>query len=988
MFWHKHAWLTGIALPASILVLGLCAATTAQFWLKRNIDQQADAEFGRNAERVAAEITRRFRQPIYGLNGARGVYATNPQVSRAQFQAYVESRDLPREFPGVRGFGFIQRVERQKLDDFVAETRADGAPSFALRALADTHFDDSYVIKYIFPLADNFSASGLDIGSEARRREAAERAIDTGQPTLSAAVKLIQDKNMAPGMLLYVPVYRNGSDPTTAAQRRDALVGLLYSPIVVAELLRGMPDVLAGRIDFQLLDQTNDGADNPPIFDAEDADASIVRSQDAVKKGLFSTQLQLSLLGRQLALHVNGTTKFEAAYASPLPWMVFTGSVLASILLALLVRQLARGQHRAEVLAQRMTDDLDRLAAVARRTSNAVVILDAQCRITWVNEGFERMSGFRAAEAMGQTPELLLHIEGTDAGTLERMHQALAAGETFNGSMLNHTKNGIAYWTELEIQPRRNDSGDLTGFMAVESDITTSKNAELDLARERKRLDNIIEGTDVGTWEWNVDTGEMEVNERFTQIFGYTREELSPINSDTLGQLAHPEDLAASLVMLKRHFGGESPTFAAEMRVRHKEGHWAWILNRGKLFSRNAEGRPSWMAGTYMDISERKLAQEALRASQALLDEAGRIAGVGGWEVDLITNTMQWSDQTCRIHEVEPGHQPTLEEGISYYTPEAQPLIKHAVKHCIATGEGFDLELPLMTAKGRAIWVRAVGQVELTDNKPSRLAGAFQDITARRKLETAIRRQNELMATVMENLPCGLTVFDAELKLVAANAEFRRLLNLPDALFEGPITHYEDIIRFNAARGEYGVDINSANATENIEACVKATIERARQLATPYRIERTRSDGKFLEISGVPMPRGGFVTTYTDITSRHEAEAEVRRSSELLQGAIETVDEAFVLFDPDDRLVFCNEKYRKIFAATADLIVPGVSFEELVRKSVQRGQHPVAAGEIDEWVADWMARHRSGNSIGVQQLADGRSLRTIERRMADGHTEG
>ena len=113
----------------------------------------ARAEFQRNADRIADDIARRLRQPVYGLRGAAGVYAVNGKLDRASFGAYVASRNLPRDFPGVRGLGFIQRVERSDESVFLAEARADGAPQFALRQLQDKHHDDLYVIQYIEPVA-------------------------------------------------------------------------------------------------------------------------------------------------------------------------------------------------------------------------------------------------------------------------------------------------------------------------------------------------------------------------------------------------------------------------------------------------------------------------------------------------------------------------------------------------------------------------------------------------------------------------------------------------------------------------------------------------------------------------------------------------------------------------------------------------------------------------------------------------------------------
>ena len=1237
MFRWSERWRSA-ALPAAVCLFGVAVAAASGLWLQREIEAQAQAAFERKVERVADAVAQRFRQPVYGLRGMNAFYAASLRVDRAAFRAHVEARDLPREFPGVRGFGFIQRVQSHGLDAFVAAERADGAPQFAVRRLAERGHDDLYVIKFIEPLAPNLSSLGLDVGSEPLRRQGAEQAVATGQATLSAPITLVQDESRSPGFLLYLPVFRPGTDPATPAQRQAALAGLLYALIVPADLLGGVADAEAGLMDFVLL-ASNDG---PPVFDSL---ADIARRAGgaavAAQHGRFEASRIVSLPGRDHTLRVHSSPGFDALIPRSPPWLFFLGGALTSLLLAALLRQQATGRHRAELLAERMTADLSRLALVAQRTSNAVVITDAQRRITWVNDGFTRITGYSAAEVIGQSPGRLLQCPETDPQTLKRLRDALNAGLTFNGEILNRGKTGRDYWLELEIQPLHGDNGLLTGFMAIETEITerkavsaaletaraelsrlamvaqrtsnaviitdrelritwvndgftrlygytaaealgrtpgdllrsektpaealatlrrsadegigcrvdlvnrtaegrdvwidadvqptldadgraigfveiasdttasrrvseelafererlqsildgtqagtwehdlqtgadhinvsyaamlgytvdecvarmkvsvldlvhaddtgrvtqardahlqgltpdyavefrmrhkdghwvwiqargkasgqdahgrplgsagihldisARKQAERELTRGSQRLANIIEGTGVGTWEWNVETGETAFNERWAEIVGHTLAELGPTTIDTWSRFAHPEDMSRSAVLLERHFNGETAAYECEARMRHKDGHWVWVLDRGKLFSRSEDGRPRWMAGTHMDITQRKQAEEALRAGQALLDQTGRIGGVGGWRMDLTTQAIEWTDQTCRIHDLAPGHRPTLEEAIQYYTPEARPAVEGAVAEAMRSGTGWDVELSLVTASGRAIWVRAVGEAEFVDGKPTRLVGAFQDVTARRALEAELRRSNEVMRSVLENLPCGLSVFDADLNLLASNRQMREVLDLPDTMFEQPSLRFEDVIRFNAARGEYG--------TQDVEATVQAIVERARGPVLPHQFERMRPDGTALEVRGAPMPGGGFVATYTDITASKRAEAEAAKSATLMRGAITAIDEAFVLYDPDDRLVFCNDKYREIYPEVAHLMVPGASFEQLIRPGAEAGRIKDAIGRVDEWMAERLATHRSGNATLVQKTADGRTLRVIERKMADGHIVG
>jgi PAS domain S-box-containing protein len=150
-------------------------------------------------------------------------------------------------------------------------------------------------------------------------------------------------------------------------------------------------------------------------------------------------------------------------------------------------------------------------------------------------------------------------------------------------------------------------------------DITERKRAEEALRDAHWRLDSIIEGTHVGTWEWNVETGETVFNETWAQIIGYTLAELAPISIETWESFSHPDDLKQCTEMLERHFAGELPYYDSECRMKHKNGDWVWIHDRGRVITRTSDDKPQMMFGTHTDITERKRAEKALRESDKSL---------------------------------------------------------------------------------------------------------------------------------------------------------------------------------------------------------------------------------------------------------------------------------------------------------------------------------------------------------------------------------
>ena len=147
---------------------------------------------------------------------------------------------------------------------------------------------------------------------------------------------------------------------------------------------------------------------------------------------------------------------------------------------------------------------------------------------------------------------------------------------------------------------------------ALEHELVERQRAEVLLATERQRLAYILEGTNVGTWEWNVQTGDTVFNERWAGIIGYSLAELAPVSIDTRLKFAHPDDLEMSRHLLGRHFRKELPYYECEARMRHKNGSWVWVLDRGKVATWTEDGKPLVMSGTHQDITARKQAEEEI----------------------------------------------------------------------------------------------------------------------------------------------------------------------------------------------------------------------------------------------------------------------------------------------------------------------------------------------------------------------------------------
>ena len=168
-----------------------------------------------------------------------------------------------------------------------------------------------------------------------------------------------------------------------------------------------------------------------------------------------------------------------------------------------------------------------------------------------------------------------------------------------------------------------------------------------------------------------------------------------------------------------------------------------WLLSRGKVVERDGLDTPMRMAGTHMDLTPRKRAEAELARSIEMLRRTGELAHIGGWELELATMQLEWSEPVFRIHELEPGAMPSVQAAIGFYAAESRPLIQAAVEAGMRDGTPWDLELALVTARGNPRWVRAHGTALFDNGRPVRLVGAFQDITEKKTSALELHRLNE-----------------------------------------------------------------------------------------------------------------------------------------------------------------------------------------------------------------------------------------------------
>jgi PAS domain S-box-containing protein len=247
-----------------------------------------------------------------------------------------------------------------------------------------------------------------------------------------------------------------------------------------------------------------------------------------------------------------------------------------------------------------------------------------------------------------------------------------------------------------------------------------------------------------------------DLNKAAELATGLTRTEL--IGADFGGFFSDPE-LAKSAHRRALEYGYAR---GYELALRHADGRQLPILFNGTIY-RDPTGDVAGVCIAARDITEIKQTRAALLRSKQLLDEAGRIALLGGWELDARTRTLSWTDVVYQIHETGPEFQPALDSAMRFVAPEATPLIADAMSRLLKEGRPFELELQIVTARSNRVWIRWVGQPYWERGGISRVGGVIQDITQRKTVEDELKRHRDHLeervaertgelATAIENL--------------------------------------------------------------------------------------------------------------------------------------------------------------------------------------------------------------------------------------------
>ncbi|MDP3866118.1 MAG: CHASE domain-containing protein [Rhodoferax sp.] len=525
--------------PAWIVLLaGLLLTALLSMGLAEQRARSADQQFELHVKELVAEIEKRLLDHEQILLGGAGLFDVNGMVTRAQWRTYVERLSLKARYPGIQGVGFSQAIPPDALAPHIAAMRATGFPDYTVRPEGDRALYTSII--YLEPfMGRNLAAFGYDMFSDATRRQAMQRSVDNNTTAISGRVKLVQEthgKEQA-GFLMYVPVYRQGMPLNSVEARWQALLGFVYSPYRMDDLMQG---ILGGRdlvVDFTLHNGESTLADTL-MYDS----AAEHTEEYAVPPSHLSTR-RIDAFGQTWTLSLRSRPAFQAQFASSIDWLIPSlGTGISLLLFALVLSLLGRREQAlalAAELAVRKTQKFltDVLAAASEV---AIIATDRDGLITIFNKGAERLLGYSAGEMVGKLTPAVLHVPAEAMARAAEL--SIELGRPIEGFRVfvekpEHDGAETREWTyvhkhgrpipvSLVVTTMRDDSGEITGYLGIAEDITERKQAETALREQAQHtqavLDNMVDG--IITIDQAGIIGSF--NPAAERIFGYTPAEV------------------------------------------------------------------------------------------------------------------------------------------------------------------------------------------------------------------------------------------------------------------------------------------------------------------------------------------------------------------------------------------------------------------------------------------------------------------------------
>lgn len=714
-----------ILVGVSLLILGILFSIWAADQTRLEQNDQTKQQLQQLTNDIARETRLRFQLYQYGLRGLRGhVLTAGASLNESSMAKYHSSRAIETEFPGAHGFGFIRRVADDKLDEFLAAHQQRDNKPIEIKTLSP-HHNEHYIIEYIEPLAKNQAAQGLDIGSEPNRRKAAETAMRTGEPQLTAPITLVQAMGKPQrGFLMLMPVYDTWFTPEVEKERVKRCIGWVYAPLIIDEVLNPI-SFARNEIGLRLTDIT------------EHENIEFFRQTIEQSVQLQQTEL-IEIYGRLWQLDLQAYPSFSAnANLLPYSSVLSVGVFLSSLAAILALTFISFWQTRQEMFNRR-----ELLATIVDTAQDAIIGQDLTGRITSWNQGATDTFGYSAQEAIGHTvAELLVPTELQDEEVAILGRVALGQ-RTEQFSTERRHKNGVNRNVLVNVTPVRNSQGQIIGASKILRDTTELRKVELhrnQLHLLLERLLNAASGILIITSDA---CGQIQLaNQGAASLLGYS---LPQLQHSSLADLMMEAERPLWADMLDRATADSVVTERALLQKRDGSSFPALLTLTTMV---NPDGMRSGFLLLGTDVSLQERDQREMTQMRDQLQMAAQVAHLGVWTWDLTNDDLWWNDQMFLLYDY-PRSLQQVGLKLSHYQQRVHPddleMVGQRIEAAIAGTADFEVMFRIVTPKGDVKYILAGAEFERDEQgKPLRMTGINLDITNRYLLEQQLRHALE-----------------------------------------------------------------------------------------------------------------------------------------------------------------------------------------------------------------------------------------------------
>ena len=604
-----------------VLVVSLFITFFAWHLAMRLTMEKARDRFVFQVEAIESALRERLRACEFLLQSGAGLFAVSGEVTRVKWRTYVTGLQVNKYYQGVQGLGFSKRILESAKKAHIRQMRQAGFPGYNIHPGGER--PEYTAIIFLEPFDwRNQRAFGYDMFSEPTRRQAMERARDTGLAAVSGKVTLLQetDTDVQAGFLMYLPVYRNGEVPGTLKQRREALTGYVYSPFRMTDFMRGLPYEQRGYVDLQIFDG-NEPLNAALLYHSGDSRSRLFRPD---RKFLFTHQNSLEYAGHRWLLVSTSTPYFEDnIHTGPVNALLVFGIVI-SLLLFAVVLFLIKSRNQALSLAN-ISLDLERAnrglkkeigerekAMAALRGSEAKfrnlfnsaevgmfrTRLDGS-EILDMNEKILDILGYTREEVQG-SPSVIRWADPGEREEIVRRIELEGRVPNFECGMLN--KQGEVRTCLVSLVLYRGQ-GLLEGSLM---DITGRKQMEVKLQEQEHLLSESQRLGHIGSFLTDF-TGPIQWSDELYRLYGVSPDTFTPTIACFLG-LIHPDDRKSMQDWIAACAAGKNPD-ALDFRINRPDGTMRYFKGWGEVVQ-ESKTRPLYMAGTVQDITESKRADE------------------------------------------------------------------------------------------------------------------------------------------------------------------------------------------------------------------------------------------------------------------------------------------------------------------------------------------------------------------------------------------